>query len=524
MSTTTIPAILDIGTLLRAAGSNLADPRVVFEGRVFDGKKEFAKNPMASIDAYSTAIYGDFEQTTLQESFPGTTKDELAVALQAVLKRMEGGKPQAVSNDPSVQPGTRRLEKGYNWDTHQMEYAVVPKGEMSVPDFRDQGSPAKWQPTMQVGVSRDGVPYIYCSLVRGDQDIAQGVFEFVRQWSNEHSIYLGQIINQDGDFVKMTDFKPQNVALTDSHRNALELFVRGPLEHWVANGMLGIPPKSGIFFYGDPGGGKTMIMNLCAYTAARMGAAVTVVHPEAGIEGFKKANEMAIRLMKAGHQCMIQMEDMEKLAKVARATVLDILDGGEAKGLRCIFIGTTNFIDKIDRAMIRPGRFDGVEEAGLPDLPAFTQLLGVILEGRDLSGVNFAEAFKSFDGYTYAFIASAVTNIKRAMVIRAKGDPGDYKITTEDLVSAAMAVRGHFNLLQEPVTVEKPAMDELMRSLVSDEIEDRLDQRHFSDDIDYGYIEEKVAYAVDSTIEGRLDGAEVYDNDRDKTIGTIKTN
>jgi hypothetical protein len=72
--------------------------------------------------------------------------------------------------------------------------------------------------------------------------------------------------------------------------------------------------------------------------------------------------------------------------------------------------------------------------------------------------------------------------------------------------------------------VEKPAMDELMRSIVNDEIEDRLDQRHFSDDIDYGYIEEKVAYAVDSTIEGRLDGAEVYDNDRDKTIGTIKTN
>ena len=519
-NSTTIPAVLTIDEIMKAVGHNAADPTVIFKEDTFDGTLEYRDNPMASKEAYSDQVDAMYEITAVDEMFPGMTVDELAIACHAVLRLCPEGNPQPVSNDPRTTPGTRRVESGYDWETHEMQTTVVPAGEMSVPGFG--GKRPGWQPTFRVG-TYGGVPMISASIVRGQQDRAQGIFEFIRRYANQHSIYLGQVFDQNFQFIKMTDFKPQNVALTDAHRNAVDLFVRGPLQFDFMNDRLGIAPKSGLFFHGDPGGGKTMIMNLCAYIGAKAGAAVALVDPEAGVDGFKRANDMTMRLMQSGHKVMICMEDMEKLARQARATVLDILDGGGSKGLRRIVVGTTNFIDTIDRAMLRPGRFDGVEHAGLPDLPAFTMLLGILLEGHDLSEVDYAEAFKAFDGYTYAFMANAVTNILRAFVIRTQGQDADVKITTQDLINSANSVRGHFDLLQVPVVEPEPQLDALFKSIVAGEVDEQLDMRHFSDDVDYSEIGDLAYRGANSAIESQLDGAGVLDQGGDLRFN-ISTN
>lgn len=56
-----------------------------------------------------------------------------------------------------------------------------------------------------------------------------------------------------------------------------------------------------------------------------------------------------------------------------------------------IVIGATNHADRLDPALVRPGRFDRVIEILKPDLPAlrgiFRQHLGTDLDGKDLSGI-----------------------------------------------------------------------------------------------------------------------------------------
>ena len=102
-------------------------------------------------------------------------------------------------------------------------------------------------------------------------------------------------------------------------------------------------------------------------------------------------------LLDHGLKVVVAMEDMEKLAKRDRAKILDLLDGTSSKQNRIVYIGTTNFLDTIDRAMLRPGRFDAVVECALPDLSAFRQLVNVLIKEHDRGEIDYEEAFPYFE-------------------------------------------------------------------------------------------------------------------------------
>jgi SpoVK/Ycf46/Vps4 family AAA+-type ATPase len=340
-----------------------------------------------------------------------------------------------------------------------------------------------------------------------------------------NSIYLGQVVDVNFDFMKLTDFKPENVAITDTLRSKIELFVTGPLRYSNALDERGLPRKSGLFLYGPPGGGKTMAKTVCQYMAARMGAIVVEVDPSLGVEGFAAAAARTDVLLENGHKVVIGMEDMEKLATKDRAKVLDILDGTSSKGFRRITIGTTNFLETIDRAMLRPGRFDAVEFCGLPDLSAFTQLVKVLIREEDRGDIDYAEAYPYFEGYSYAFISNAVQIILRAAINRAKGDLSNLSVNTQDLIDAANAVRGHFDLMQEEVVKERPVLDQVFTDLVYGQVEEYLENNAVDshDYTSYESIKDIVHEQVDEVVEARLHQASIVDRDGERKFN-INTN
>lgn len=522
-----IPESISSQSLVERAGANVAKPRVVFERNVYDGTLANARNPFDAIEGFKDAIYSEFETVERSQEFHGYTADDVAVALQAVLMRSDAGVPQPVSNDPTVQPSTRIISLGYDWKTGAERTTVVPAGEMSLPMCRST-NPKQWQPTMRVRVPSSGSPYILANVLRCDQDVVEGVFGYVYDWLKVNSIYLGQVVDVGFNFMKLTDHKPENVALTQTLRRHIEHLVTGPLLYGDAYDQFGLPRKSGLFLWGPPGGGKTMAKTTCGYLAARLGAVVVEVDPSLGVAGFQAAAVRTERLLENGHKVVIMMEDMEKLAVSDRAKVLDILDGTSSKGFRRITIGTTNFLNQIDRAMLRPGRFDAVEYCGLPDLSAFTQLIQVLIAEEQRGEIDYAEAFPYFDGYSYAFIANAVQDIFRAAIVRQKGIVDDLRVTTADLISAAHAVRGHFDLMQEEVVEEKPTLDMAFKDLVYEQISDYLGNNSVmtEDSIDYGYISELIHEQTDQVVEGRMDGASVVleDSKGNTTEGNVSTN
>ena len=518
-----IPGTIGFGDLVKRAGSNVARPRIVFDGNVYDGTLANAKDPFAAIEGVKDAVMSEFEQVERVQKYDGYTLAEVRVALAAVLNRSDSGVPQPISNDPTITPGTMIVDVGYDWKTGHMNTLIVPKGEMSMPGFRSIPG-QKWQPSMKV-VMMYGQPVLVANVLRCDQDGVEGIFGYVRDWVQHNSIYAGQVVDVNFEFLKLTDFKPENVALTEDMQSKIELFITGPLQYWGALDQRGLPRKTGLFLWGPPGGGKTMVKTTAEYLAARMGAVVIEIDPSLGIEGFEAANQRSMVLLESGYRVLVAMEDMEKLARNDRAKVLDILDGTSSKGHRRITIGTTNFLEQIDRAMLRPGRFDAVEFCGLPDLVAFTHLVKVLISADDRGDIDFAEAFPHFEGYSYAFISNAVQTIIRAAVNRAKGDLDALKVNTQDLIDAAKSVRGHFDLMQQEVEKELPQLDAIFKQLIAEQVNQELnDYGVLNDDpTDYGYISEKIRSITDEVVEGRINGASLQ-NDAGDTKYNLYTN
>ena len=522
MNTISIPVAISNEHLVRRAGGNLSNPRVNFEQSTFDGTKAFKTDPIGSIEAYTSAVMSDFDITERTMSYEGYTISEVRAALDAVLRLSTEGTSQPISNDPTVTPTTQIVEVGYNWETGEMRNIIVPAGEMSLPGFLSINK--KWKPSMRV-ISRSGIPMLVSSTLRYDEDKVQGLFEFVRDWANKNSIYLGQVVDVQFNYIKLTDFRIENVALTDTLRSKIDMFVTGPMIYGDAFAAEKMPRKTGMFLFGPPGGGKTMVMTACAVAMARLGACVVIIDPSFGMDGVTAADNRTKVMLENGHKVGICMEDMEKCATTDRAKILDILDGSSSKGVFRTFIGTTNFVETIDRAMLRPGRFDAVEFCGLPDLAAFTQLVKVLLPDRDLSQVDFAAAFDAFDGYTYAFMANATQNVIRAAIVRLKGDMSSFVITTQDLIDSANAVRGHFDLLQVEVVLPKPTLDTVFNDIVGQGISDYLENNTVSvdDQTNYSLITDIIHEQVDEIVEARMDNATLRKENGD-TLGNIRTN
>ena len=252
-----IPEIITMQHLVERAGTNVARPRVVFEGQVFDGTLANAKTPFDAIDGMKDAVMEQFEQVNRSKEFHGMTTAQLRVSLAAVLNRSDQGIPMPISNAPTVKPSTMIGDTGYNCETGEMTTVIVPQREMSLPGFRTL-DPKKWQPAMQV-VGIPGGAMLHASILRCDEDAVEGLFGLVSDHAARNSIYARQVVDQNFNYIKMVDHKPENVAMTDQMSSVMRLLVLSPLRYPSALDERGMPRKSGVFLYGPPGGGKTMV-------------------------------------------------------------------------------------------------------------------------------------------------------------------------------------------------------------------------------------------------------------------------
>lgn len=150
----------------------------------------------------------------------------------------------------------------------------------------------------------------------------------------------------------------------------------------------GIPYKTGFLFYGDPGTGKsTMAKAIATY----LGWNITYVDSGENLSEIYAPKNTVILL--EDFDCMLSSRDLdsrssahrsgkyfaatrpaesEKNAKDGLGDMIDkaklhkylnFLDG-TASPEDVIFVATTNYIDRIDPAITRPGRFDHVYEVG----------------------------------------------------------------------------------------------------------------------------------------------------------------
>ncbi len=188
--------------------------------------------------------------------------------------------------------------------------------------------------------------------------------------------------------------------------------------------QVGIDPPSGVLLYGPPGTGKTMLAKAVATqtdaTFIKM-AGSELVRKFIG-EGSRLVRDL-FELARERQPAIIFIDEIDAIA--ARRTesktsgdaevqrtmmqLLSEMDGFEARG-NVRIIAATNRFDMLDRAILRPGRFDRLIEVPKPDEEGREIIFRIHTRGMSVDGdVDFAALASETADYSGAEIASVAT-------------------------------------------------------------------------------------------------------------------
>ncbi len=191
-----------------------------------------------------------------------------------------------------------------------------------------------------------------------------------------------------------------------------------PLRHPELFQRLGIEPPRGVFLYGPPGCGKTLLAKAVANESDANFYVISgpeimskfYGESEARLrEIFQKAQETAPSIVFIDEMDAIAPKREEVTGEVERrvvAQLLSLMDGMGSRG-NIIVIGATNRPNAIDPALRRPGRFDREIEIGVPDKQGRYEILQIHTRSMPLdSDVDLKRLAEMTHGYTGADVSS----------------------------------------------------------------------------------------------------------------------
>jgi proteasome regulatory subunit len=200
--------------------------------------------------------------------------------------------------------------------------------------------------------------------------------------------------------------------------------VEDPLSDPKQFDAVGIEPPSGVLLHGPPGTGKTMLARAVANetdaTFIRM-AGSELVQKFIG-EGAKLVRDL-FELASEHEPAVIFIDEIDAIASKrtesktsgdaeVQRTMMQLLsemDGFEDRG-NIRIIAATNRFDMLDRAILRPGRFDRLIEVPEPDLEGRTRILEIHTDDMNLAdAVDLEGIAAETEGFTGAELASLAT-------------------------------------------------------------------------------------------------------------------
>lgn len=206
-----------------------------------------------------------------------------------------------------------------------------------------------------------------------------------------------------------------DIGALEAVKEELKMNIILPLEHPEKFKKMGIDRTSGILLFGPPGCGKTMLakaisnMLYCNF--------MSVSGPEL-INKYVGDTEKELREIfnRARQQepCVLFFDEIDSLCSKRGNNdfqtrvvnqMLTLMDGVDEKG-KVFIIGATNRIHALDKAIIRPGRFDKILEVPLPSYTERIQIFQKCIE--KIPTEPFSHEELDLDGFSGADIAGFV--------------------------------------------------------------------------------------------------------------------
>jgi hypothetical protein len=308
---------------------------------------------------------------------------------------------------------------------------------------------------------------IFGQVKKKDKHLILELANETRRIVKEESIYRGNAIrlgvNEDGgldfhnppEFMDVTEMAEDQLIFNDDIKHQIETNVLVPIKQTERCRALKIPLKRGVLLEGPYGTGKSLTARMTARIAEQNGWTFVLLDK---VQGLRAALEFANRYAPA----VVFAEDIDRIAEDrddATNDLINTIDGVISKNSEIMTILTTNFADKLDPVILRPGRLDAVISLRAPDEDTVKKLIRFYAGGLLEKNAPLERSAQELAGQIPASIRECVERAKLGMIGRSAAHLMDLDITI-----AAQTMKNHLALLNKKVAEETDA-DMLAKSL-----------------------------------------------------------
>jgi transitional endoplasmic reticulum ATPase len=455
-----------------AANKQERDPDIIYDGKHITLPGDPTKMKLKdAITTLKRKMEDEEQKTVLVEAIDAYPMDG-AVSFYRAMKAIYGWAspvpiPGFFGDKP---PAMRSIRIGPD----DGDVIQVPWGRFVLPNL-DGGF-------VQTSAEHDGTKWvfqIFAEVKKKDSDVIRELADKTRELLKTESIYRGKAIrlrtDDDGDmdidldpeFLHTKHIKFEELILNAGEGEQIETSLWTAIKHTKACVGAQIPLKRGILLEGPYGCGKALVASQTSRICVDHGWTFILLD---NVKGLQDALLFAQRYAPA----VVFAEDADRVAgdREERGNdLLNTIDGILSKNAQVITVLTTNYVEKLHPAMLRPGRLDAVISVRPPESESVRKLIRIY--GRGLLDVScdLQDVSDELAGNIPATIREVVERSKLAMISR-----GGASITPDDLLVAARGMKQHLALLAPKAKEESPherlgkALTEVMMDKMGDNL------------------------------------------------------
>lgn len=396
------------------------------------------------------------EVVTRNEEFDCHPFEGLLAFKNAFFERygLTGAKPTPGFFGPTP-PMSIKIQTGPNPEDFQE--AMV--GLIELPQW--EGSASMQPCNSHVNPNGESIFVLHVSCKKRQLPEMNWIFSKIRELVKTQSLYKGKAIRLEFDekpadldhgaiprqpeFMDVSGVEPAKLILPKGVESLVKTALFLPATHPNECRKQGIPLRRGTLLAGPYGTGKT----LTAATLAKIGTEIggtTFIYLK-NVQFLAEALRFARRYAPA----VVFSEDVDVLMGTDDRTdavneVLNIIDGVDTKQAEIQLVLTSNHAERLNKAMLRPGRIDTLIPFTPPDLEAAVRLLQAYsgdLKDKAVTLADLKTVAEILVGQIPAVFREVVERAKLAAIQRRleKGIPTDnLTLFFDDYVDAAQSV------------------------------------------------------------------------------------
>lgn len=293
---------------------------------------------------------------------------------------------------------------------------------------------------------------VHGEFKKKDKHLVLELANETRRIVKAESIYRGKAIQLGVDdegvldmdnpptFMDVSEISEGDLIFSDNITHQINTNILVPMKQTAKCRQYKIPLKRGVLLEGPYGTGKSLTARMAAKVAQDNGWTFILLDK---VQGLRAALEFANRYSPA----VVFAEDIDRIAAerdAAANDLVNVIDGVISKRSEIMTILTTNFADKLNPVILRPGRLDAVISLKAPDKETVKKLIRFYAGALLAKTADLEQCSAELAGQIPASIRECVERAKLGMIGR-----GDVTLSDLDVFVAAQTMKNHLALLNK---------------------------------------------------------------------------